>query len=171
MFGGAGMGALSIFFLVGMWMLHMLAVAHIGWIVKFSMEILKLAEPTWKKLARICAVIVTPIVGFYADEAVRHYRTPPAERPRLEKRRLILPAIALCLHIYFTVILSMRPDVAGQGIIGIVTTFLMIWGYYLAFFLPHHILARVVTISKHGPITTYVHWLPLAMIAILAILL
>jgi uncharacterized membrane protein YcjF (UPF0283 family) len=93
MFGGAGMGALSIFFLVGMWMLHMLAVAHIGWIVKFSMETWASAEVVWKKLARIGAVIVTPIVGFYAVEAVRHYRTPPAERPRLEKRRLILGLI------------------------------------------------------------------------------
>lgn len=171
MFGGTGMGALTIMMLVGLWTLHMFVIAHIGWIVKFSGQTWKRAEPVWQKLARIAAVIVTPVIGFYAVEAVRHYRTPPEERPRLEKRRLILPAIALCLHIYFIIIVFTRPDMAAQGIIGSLTTFLTIWAYYLALFLPHHMLARVVTLSKHGPITTYVHWLPLTMIAILAVLL
>lgn len=156
--------------LIGMWTLHILLAAHIFWIVKFSMETWKSDDATWNKIARIFSVVVTPVVGFYAVEATRHYHTPPSERAVVKKSSLILPSVVSILLVLGTVIAMMRPEMEGHRLVEGVTVLLTISAYYLALYLPHHMLAKLLTISTHGPIVSRVHVLPLAMIAALILL-
>lgn len=170
MFFGAGLGGVLILMLVGMWTLHILVAAHIFWMVKFSIETWKYDEPLWTKIARIFAVTVTPIVGFYAVEARRYYHTPPSERAAVKKSSLILPAIFSILLVLGPVNAMMRPEMEGQRLVEGTTVFLTMSAYYLALYLPHHMLAKLLTISSHGPILSRVHVLPLAMTAALVFL-
>ncbi|MES5097735.1 hypothetical protein ABUK73_05835 [Agrobacterium sp. BA1120] len=140
--------------------------AHLLWIIQYTTRIWRLPNSKTLKIAKIALIIVTPILSFYAIEAWRYFQMPSSERPAPDRRYFIVPIMVVLLTGFGAINGTIRrSSVEDVGWLHGLEGFATLLGWYIALYLPYHMLAKLLTISHRGPLLSRVNALPIAVFA------
>jgi hypothetical protein len=141
-------------------------VAHGVWVVRTARAVWLWQQPRAVKLAAILAAFLTPIVGFYGVLVIQYFRRPPSFRLPVSKWTFIMPVLVFCVVLYLAMRQNWRYTEASHSWANVVRYLPGFFAFYCVTHLVLYMAARVFGLAHHGPLTTRVQLVSMAVVVL-----